>query len=209
MNAEATNFLRTKTPFCRCCHVESCSYSCRQANAGGFGFKRDLGQIRSGAQHDRVYRPTDGSLGSRGQTIAARIAWFAQANFAIEYAPRSQGSHCREPLVHERPCQVSLPSQELRFLRKFCCQIPASQNPCPQGLYGTALWTTQSARARPPSPECYLIATFAASSSFLSFSASSLEMPSLTLLGTPSTRSLASFRPRPVAARTTLMTPIF
>ena len=36
----------------------------------------------------------------------------------------------------------------------------------------------------------------ASSSSFFSFSASSLEMPSLTLAGTPSTRSLASFRPR-------------
>ena len=49
----------------------------------------------------------------------------------------------------------------------------------------------------------------ASSSSFLSFSASSLEMPSLTLAGTASTRSLASLRPRLVAARTTLMTPIF
>ena len=47
----------------------------------------------------------------------------------------------------------------------------------------------------------YLIETVApaSSSSFLSFSASSFEMPSLTLLGTPSTRSLASLRPRPVA----------
>ena len=54
----------------------------------------------------------------------------------------------------------------------------------------------------------YLILTVApaSSSSFLSFSASSLEMPVLTALGAASTRSLASFRPRPVAARTTLMT---
>src|SRR5262249_37303589 len=35
--------------------------------------------------------------------------------------------------------------------------------------------------------------------SFLSFSASSLLNPSLTVLGAPSTRSLASFRPKPVA----------
>lgn len=46
----------------------------------------------------------------------------------------------------------------------------------------------------------------AASISFLSFSASSFEMPSLTVLGAPSTRSLASFSPNAVAARTTLMT---
>ncbi|MNC85700.1 hypothetical protein D3C83_13110 [compost metagenome] len=37
-------------------------------------------------------------------------------------------------------------------------------------------------------------------------SASALEIPSLTALGAPSTRSLASFKPRPVTARTTLMT---
>ena len=46
----------------------------------------------------------------------------------------------------------------------------------------------------------------ASSSSFLSFSASSLEMPVLISLGAASTRSLASLRPRLVAARTTLMT---
>ena len=56
----------------------------------------------------------------------------------------------------------------------------------------------------------YLIETLAlaSSSSFLSFSASDLEMPSLTFVGAASTKSLASLRPRPVAARTTLMTPI-
>jgi hypothetical protein len=49
-----------------------------------------------------------------------------------------------------------------------------------------------------------LTATFAlaSSSSFLSFSASALEIPSLTFAGALSTRSLASLRPRPVAART-------
>ena len=49
----------------------------------------------------------------------------------------------------------------------------------------------------------------ASSSSFLSFSASSFEMPVLMTFGAASTASLASFRPRPVAARTTLMMPIF
>src|SRR6185437_4419126 len=43
----------------------------------------------------------------------------------------------------------------------------------------------------------------------LILSASSLLTPSLTGLGAPSTRSLASFRPRPVSARTSLITSIF
>src|SRR6516162_2238812 len=57
----------------------------------------------------------------------------------------------------------------------------------------------------------YLSSTFAPafSSWALILSASSLFTPSLTLFGAPSTRSLASFRPRPVMARTSLMTSIF
>src|SRR5262245_12761455 len=43
----------------------------------------------------------------------------------------------------------------------------------------------------------------------LTFSASSLATPSLTGLGAPSTRSLASLRPSPVMARTSLITSIF
>src|SRR5262249_2093243 len=57
----------------------------------------------------------------------------------------------------------------------------------------------------------YLIDTLAppSSSFFLIASASCLETFSLTGLGAPSTRSLASFRPRLVISRTTLMTLIF
>src|SRR5688572_27070000 len=46
----------------------------------------------------------------------------------------------------------------------------------------------------------------ASSSCFLILSASSFFTPSLTVLGAPSTRSFASFNPRPVTVRTTLMT---
>src|SRR5438876_8399459 len=55
---------------------------------------------------------------------------------------------------------------------------------------------------------CYLISTLAPASSnfFLMAAASSLFTPSLTVLGAPSTRSLASFRPRLVTSRTALMT---
>src|SRR5438093_3887609 len=54
----------------------------------------------------------------------------------------------------------------------------------------------------------YLISTFAPTSSnfFLMAAASSLGIPSLIGLGAPSTRSLASLRPRLVISRTTLMT---
>src|SRR4051812_20904522 len=63
----------------------------------------------------------------------------------------------------------------------------------------------------PPASVAYLSSTFAPafSSWALSFSASSLFTPSLTGFGAPSTRSFASFKPRPVMARTSLMTSIF
>src|SRR5579884_20627 len=64
---------------------------------------------------------------------------------------------------------------------------------------------------RPPPGLDYLSSTLApASSSWaLAFSASSLDTRSSTGLGAPSTRSLASLRPRLVRARTSLMTWIF
>ena len=54
----------------------------------------------------------------------------------------------------------------------------------------------------------YLIVTLAPSASNLALisSASSLLAPSLTIFGALSTASLASFKPRPVTSRTTLMT---
>src|SRR5262245_46376999 len=57
----------------------------------------------------------------------------------------------------------------------------------------------------------YLSSTVAPASSScaLTESASSWFTPSLTAFGAPSTRSFASFRPRPVTARTTLITWIF
>ena len=58
----------------------------------------------------------------------------------------------------------------------------------------------------------YLSSTEAPASSSCFFkmsSASSLETPSLRVAGAPSTRPLASFRPRPVIPRTTLITLTF
>ena len=54
----------------------------------------------------------------------------------------------------------------------------------------------------------YLRVTFAPSASraVLICSASSLDAPALTTFGAPSTTSLASFKPKPVASRTTLIT---
>src|SRR4029453_15857219 len=58
---------------------------------------------------------------------------------------------------------------------------------------------------------CYLSSTEAPASSSCALieSASSWLAPSLTVPGAPSTRSFASLRPRPVTARTTLITWIF
>src|SRR5258708_38124124 len=66
-------------------------------------------------------------------------------------------------------------------------------------------------REPPDSLHTYLSSTLAPafSSVALIFSASSLVTPSLTALGAASTRSLASLRPRPVSARTSLITSIF
>ncbi|MDF2587752.1 MAG: hypothetical protein K0S41_1593 [Anaerocolumna sp.] len=54
----------------------------------------------------------------------------------------------------------------------------------------------------------YLRVTLAPSASSLALisSASSLVAPSLSILGAPSTTSLASFKPKPVTSRTTLIT---
>src|SRR5215467_14359537 len=60
----------------------------------------------------------------------------------------------------------------------------------------------------PHKTSTYFTSTLAPASSsfFFAASASALLMPSLTGLGAPSTRSLASFKPSPVISRTALMT---
>src|ERR1700742_1550187 len=64
---------------------------------------------------------------------------------------------------------------------------------------------------QPALPPCYFSSTLAPASSscFLILAASSLLTSAFTSLGAPSTRSLASLRPRPVIARTSLITLIF
>src|SRR5215216_3669811 len=64
---------------------------------------------------------------------------------------------------------------------------------------------------RPNGRGTYLSSTFAPTFSRVAriFSASSWATPSFTGFGAPSTRSFASFKPRPVIARTTLITWIF
>src|SRR6185312_14688406 len=66
-------------------------------------------------------------------------------------------------------------------------------------------------RAAQDGDQNYLISTFAPASSsfFLMASESALETASLTVEGTPSTRSFASFKPRPVISRITLITVTF
>src|SRR5690348_18497102 len=81
------------------------------------------------------------------------------------------------------------------------CRRPKKTRESPAGPYGPP---------RPPS-RAYFSSTAApcASSFFLISSASCLDTPSFTVPGAPSTRSLASLRPRLVIARISLMTWIF
>src|SRR6201996_4475546 len=74
---------------------------------------------------------------------------------------------------------------------------------------GTAACTEATGLRESTKKYTYLIAALAPASSsfFLIASASAFGMPSLTVEGAPSTRSFASFRPRPVISRMTLMTP--
>src|ERR1700728_2266993 len=71
-------------------------------------------------------------------------------------------------------------------------------------------FATAQGQGRSPDPAqqagVYLISPVAMPSNFLAMlAASSLEMFSFRGLGAPSTRSLASFRPRAVTSRTALM----
>src|SRR5450432_41549 len=70
------------------------------------------------------------------------------------------------------------------------------------------LHCTKRGRGRPRDTDRHLTSTTAPASVnfFLMVSASSLETPSLMLLGAPSTSSLASFKPRLVTSRTALIT---
>src|SRR5271166_325948 len=79
----------------------------------------------------------------------------------------------------------------------------------PEPQPGTANSPKERGQSRPHAR--YLSSTFAPtfSRAALILSASSLDTPSLTDFGAPSTRSLASFRPSEVIARTSLITSIF
>src|SRR5579875_2700013 len=90
----------------------------------------------------------------------------------------------------------------------------AIAHPCAARGDGDPIWIPftghpWSARDEDSCPHFNSTLAPAASRSFLNFSASSLLTPSLTVCGAPSTRSLASLRPRPVIARTALITSTF
>src|ERR1700723_1349789 len=67
---------------------------------------------------------------------------------------------------------------------------------------------TPAPKRNQPTPAGYFTSTVAPASAnfFLMVSASSLETPSFTFLGAPSTGDLASFKPRLVTSRTALIT---
>src|SRR5690606_15871857 len=92
----------------------------------------------------------------------------------------------------------------LRLQRTRLDQI----KPYKHGFSGNAKAREGLGASRARHKRSYLSSTLAPASSsfFLASSAPALSRPSLTGLGAPSTRSLASFRPRPVISRTALIT---
>src|ERR1051325_122473 len=145
----------------------------------------------------------------------------------IRMAPFGQRHDRRPASVHPvryARCLYVLPS--MRFKRRDPTQATrraGSQGlePCGEGRSPLLRFHRSQQQKQipggvfhPPGPTVettYLMVTVAPASSktFLIFSASSLETPSLTVCGAPSTRSFASFRPRLVTSRTALITLIF
>ena len=96
----------------------------------------------------------------------------------------------------------------------FRASPPSSADSGVSGLEASTSSLRESGKnfyAKSPQIQNYLIVTVApaAVSSALTLSASSFETPVFTVFGAPSTKSLASFRPRPVMVRMTLMTSSF
>src|SRR6185437_10707918 len=117
----------------------------------------------------------------------------------------------RRPLNANRPFVLPPPyGTTLVEIRGLSPQIPTHfrVRRAPGGPFARLLHWFPGPGTR---DRAYLSSTFAPafSSCALILSASSLFTPSFTGLGAPSTRSLASLRPRPVMARTSLMTSIF
>ena len=144
----------------------------------------------------------------------------------VPYLPFPHG----EP-VHRKSCgRADLNACHHSVVASAGCAFPAIQSPAMLALENlnrtpfcraAASRAKGSGRIRSPksyyparfgrNEETYLSSTFAPASSsfFLRSSASAFAQASLTVFGAPSTRSLASLRPRPVIARTSLMTLIF
>src|SRR5207248_10077614 len=106
----------------------------------------------------------------------------------------------RDESPHEETASAAASTAAKRHIGRVSHPVPQRER---AGPYGPAL----RSRAR----FGYFSSTLAPASSSWALidSASSLAAPSFTGFGAPSTRSLASFRPRPVIARTTLITWIF
>src|SRR5437763_17098216 len=103
------------------------------------------------------------------------------------------GAFCANQIVGFRP-----PAKSLLLVSSNSSKYPLSVGSTPAG---------SQSRCRHEETEIgYFTSTVAPASVnfFLMFSASSLPMPSLMFLGAPSTRSLASFKPRLVTSRTAL-----
>lgn len=147
-------------------------------------------------------------LKSRGRTLSKKMETPRRATSPPQTSPGLQNRKRTTPVRESRGRPVSRAQKRRRAHpgpQKTEAHASISREkpglaPC-GGVECRPTWTASD----------YLISTLApAASSFaLICSASSLLAPVFTALGAPSTRSLASFRPRPVRARTSLITGIF
>src|ERR1019366_7704475 len=116
-----------------------------------------------------------------------------------ELKDRGQGAFCEQPLRGLPACPVSgfltaafLKRQKADSKNSLTLTLSQEERVCRQPFYSVMPYLISA--AAPASTSCFRIAT-----------ASALLTPSLTAFGAPSTRSLASFKPRPVMVRTTLI----
>src|SRR5882762_328303 len=118
------------------------------------------------------------------------------------------------PLPPEKPNRDPSPGAPVRHLsrarRSGRSRGENSIGTCSAAKFGSRAVESNS-RVSAQKGRSHFISTVAPASSsfFFTAAASSLPMFSLTAFGAPSTRSFASFRPRPVSSRTVLITLIF
>src|SRR5471030_2756652 len=150
------------------------------------------------------HTPREGRTSLEAWWLAATNRWLTAADAYVARYPTKLAFCSRFRRQRKESAKLSSRYFSLASMR-FLLPKPATQNIVP----------TKQKKAgghRPPAlakrSETYLISAFAPASSnfFFASSAAAFGTASLTGFGAPSTRSFASFRPRPVNSRTALIT---